>query len=224
MVKQFFISIIMLICSFTALAQQNQIRINALSLVGGKLSIEYERLLTPKIAFGAAFSVRPANALPFRSKISDIIDDKDMDQVINGLKTSNFSVTPEVRFYVSDKGSFRGFYLAPFVKYAAFDLNTPYNFDVEASYEGTTIYNREETISLDGKLTTYTAGLACGVNFKLANNLHLDWRIIGPGYGFSKGDVSGELNLNQLEQDALRQSLDDFQKSLSDLPVDIKMS
>ena len=65
----------MLICSFTAIAQQNQIRINALSLVGGKLSIEYERLLTPKIAFGAAFSVRPANALPFRSKISDIIDD-----------------------------------------------------------------------------------------------------------------------------------------------------
>ena len=180
--------------------------------------------MTPKIAFGAAVSVRPENYLPFKSKIADIIDDNDMNEVIHGLKTSNFSVTPEIRFYLANKGSFRGFYLAPFVKYANFNISTPYSFDIEASYEGTTIYNREETIPLEGKLTTYTAGLSCGVNFKLTNKLHLDWRIIGPGYGFSKGNVSGELNLNQLEQSALRQSLDDFKESLSDLPVDIKMS
>lgn len=202
---------------------RNLLKVNMLTLVGGKFSLEYERLLTDRITVGAAISLRPDKGLPFTSTVKRIVDDEDINTLIDGFSSSNFSITPELRFYTSERGPFRGFYVAPYVKYASYATSLPYEFDVTVDYEGIELYNRKETIPLQGDIRSFTAGLSFGVNFKLARHIHLDWRILGPGYGSAKGDISGRLALNAQEQTALRESLADLKTDLADLPLGIEI-
>ncbi|WP_140937444.1 DUF3575 domain-containing protein [Sphingobacterium lumbrici] len=197
----------------------NMVKFNAMSLFGGKFSFEYERMLTNRIAAAAAISIRPNKGLPFRSTIKNFADDEELNQLIDEFSSSNFSITPEVRFYTSKRGPFRGFYIAPYVKYASYGASLPLDFDIEE----TGIYSRTETIPLKGDLTSFTAGVSCGVNFKLSRNIHLDWRIMGPGYGSAKGSVSGKMALDADEQSALRESLADLKTDMEDLPLSVKI-
>ena len=199
----------------------NQIKFNVMTLAGSKVSLEYERLLAKHVAIGVAVSMRPEANLPLRSSIADIIDDDRLTPLIEGFRGSNFSVTPELRFYTSSKGDMRGFYIAPFVKYTAHEVLVPYHFDYEVKYYGRTVYDREEIINLEGNTKSYTAGVSFGVNFKLSKHLMLDWRIVGPGYGFMDGQLVGKAQLADYEQDGLRAELADLSKSLEDMPMGI---
>ena len=124
---------------------------------------------------------------------------------------------------MADRGTFRGLYLAPFLKYTSFGASIPYDFDVNVEYQGTQVYERTETIPLDANLSSFTAGVSVGINFQVSRNLYLDWRIIGPGFGIASGDVSGSTTLNEEEQRALRESLEEFKTDLNDLPLSIKI-
>lgn len=197
----------------------NQLKVNLLTLATGKIAVEYERMLTNRLSAGVAFALKPKGGLPFKSTIMDKLDgDDELLNLISGFKSSTTSITPELRFYTSKRGSARGFYLAPYVKYAKFDFSAPYVYEVEdaGSY-------RTEEIALDGDLKTFSAGLSLGFNFKLSKNFYLDWRLFGPGYGTAKGSVAGKMALDADEQDGLRQALDDLKLDLADLPVKINM-
>lgn len=202
---------------------KNMVKFNMLTLLGGKFAFEYERLLTDRITVGATLNLRPNKGIPFSSRVKSIIDDEDMNVLIDNFKSSNFSITPEARFYTSKRGPFRGFYIAPYVKYASYGASLPFDFDVDVDYEGNDIYERQETIPLDGSIQAFTAGVSFGVNFKLSRNIHLDWRILGPGYGSSKGNISGKMQLDADEQQALEMSLEDLKADLEDLPVGLKI-
>jgi len=199
------------------------VKFNMLTLVGGKFAFEYERLITDRITVGATLNLRPNKGIPFGSTVKNLVDDEDMNVLIDNFKSSNFSITPEARFYTSKRGPFRGFYIAPYVKYASYGASLPFDFDVDIDYEENDIYNRTETIPLDGSIRAFTAGVSFGVNFKLSRNIHLDWRILGPGYGSSKGNISGKMALNADEQYALEESLEDLKADLEDLPAGIKI-
>ena len=201
--------------------KSNFVKINLLAITGGKYAFEYERVLAKKLAVTVAFGLRPENKLPFSSQISDLIDDQEINSFIAGMKTSGIDITPEVKFYLSKSGFGKGFYLAPYAKFANVDFIIPYTYDVNIDFEGESVYDREEQIELKGDLKTFTAGLSAGFNFKLAKNIFLDWKIIGPGYGQSKGDVLGKMVLNADEQIGLREQLGDLKESLNDLPVKI---
>lgn len=232
MTKQLFIAILVALAlpPIEAVAQtlpstegQNIVKFNVLPLLGGKLAFEYERLLTDRISVGAALSLRPKKGIPFGSTVKDIVDDEELNDLIDNFKSSNFSITPEARFYVSKRGPFRGFYVAPYVKYASYNATLPFDFDVDIDDANTDIYSRTETIPLNGSIQSFTAGLSLGTHFKLSKNIYLDWRIIGPGYGSAKGKVSGKMALDSDEQASLRESLDELKVDLEDLPVGIKI-
>lgn len=203
--------------------KRNLVKINGLTLLGGKFSAEYERLLTDRIAVGAAVSFRPENGLPFGSQIRKWVDSDEVDRLLNNLTTSNFSITPEVRFYTSSRGAFGGFYVAPYVKFASYDLAVPYEFDLELEQHGQMLYDRTETIPLKGQIQSFTGGVSVGFNFRLSDRFYLDWRIIGPGYGSSKGDIAGNMVLNADEQAALREALRELEYELDDLPLSLKV-
>lgn len=201
----------------------NMVKFNVLTLLGGKFSFEYERALTKRVAVGAALSFRPSKGLPFSSTVKKFVDDEELDALIDGFQSSNFSITPEVRFYLSKRGPFRGFYLAPYAKYATYTASLPFDFEVEVDYEDENYSFRTETIPLKGDVSTFSAGLSMGVNFKLSKSIYLDWRIFGPGYGSAKGNVVGQMNLTQDEVDGLNEELAGFKEDLADLPMGIKL-
>jgi hypothetical protein len=73
-------------------------------------------------------------------------------------------------------------------------------------------YEEIEKVDLSGKINALSFGLGIGVQFKLAKNVSLDWRIIGPGYGSSRGTLTGKADraLTPDEQQELRDQLDDI--------------
>lgn len=201
----------------------NMVKFNALTLLGGKFSFEYERMINDRIAVGAALSMRPKAGLPLKGTVESFIKNDETASLVDDFKSSNFSFTPEVRFYLKDRGPFSGFYIAPYVKYASYNLELPLEYEIDDFVDENDFSFRTETIPLDGNIKAFTAGVSIGVNYKIAKNVYLDWRIIGPGYGFAKGNVTGKIALDNEEVDALREELADLKDDMGDLPLGIKL-
>lgn len=179
---------------------KNLVKLNALALTTGNISVQYERLIKPKFSIGASVNIMPERGLPFSSKLEDFVDDQTTVAQLKGISISSFSITPEARFYFG-KDSFKGFYIAPFARYGSYSLTFPVNYE----YEG-----HEFQMNVSGKLSSISAGVAFGAQWQVAKNVYLDWMIIGPHYGNVKGDLSGSKVLNEYEQQAINKSLSDL--------------
>jgi hypothetical protein len=197
--------------------QVNLVKLNLTALVLKNYSLQYERTLNRKVSVAVAFRTMPSTTLPFKNAIVKQVgdDDPDTKNTIETFELSNFAITPEIRFYLSKKGYGRGFYLAPFYRYASFKTST-LNFD----YEGA---GTSGTISLSGKLTANTAGLLLGSQWLLGKRVSLDWWILGPHYGSGTGDFSGKSSraLTSQEQNDLREQLEDIDIPLTDKTVNV---
>jgi hypothetical protein len=184
------------------------IKWNVAALATKSYSFQYERAVGEKIAVAIGYRFMPKSGIPFKGTINNAVDDEQTERTINNFKTSNFAITPEVRFYMG-KGVFQGFYLAPFVRYARYNGEGPFQYDIPA-------LNQTESIFFKGGVNTFTGGLMVGAQWKLTKLLYLDWWIIGPSYGTANGDLSGQKTLNALEQAEFKRQLDDF---VNDLPL-----
>lgn len=177
---------------------KNLIKLNLASLALKTFSVQYERAIHKKISVGMGFRVMPKGSLPFSSSFDSI------DEQLGSLELGNVAITPEIRFYMG-KGVFKGFYVAPFLRYANYNASINYEFESN---------NMTETIPLNGKLNTFTGGVLLGAQWRIANKVYFDWSIFGPQYGFSSGELAGVKTLNADEQQSLRDNLNDI-----DLPV-----
>lgn len=175
---------------------KNLIKLNLPSLVMKTVNVQYERAIYGKTSVGIGLRLMPKGKLPFSSSLDDI------DDQLGSLEMGNFAITPEIKFYMG-KGVFKGFYIAPYLKYANYNLSIDYEYG-----------DNGESIPLSGKLNTYTAGVLFGAQWRVANKFYLDWSIFGPQYGISRGNIAGKKALNAQEQKELREELDDI-----DLPV-----
>ena len=197
--------------------QVNMVKLNLTGIALKNYSLQYERTLSRKFSVALCVRTMPGTTLPFKNAIVDQVgnDDPDTKNTIETFELSNFAITPEVRLYLSKKGYGRGFYLAPFYRYASFKTST-LNFD----YEGT---GTSGTISLSGKLTANTAGLMLGAQWALGKHFSLDWWILGPHYGSGTGDFAGKSSrtLTTEEQTDLRDQLNDLDIPLTDKTVNV---
>lgn len=190
-------------------SELNLIKINAAALPIGNFSFQYERAVAKKISVALGFRLMPEGNLPLKSSIKKLIDDDEAWTHFENLKTGNFAITPEVRFYMGQH-VFKGFYIAPFARIASYTAKMPYEFEYEHPIDGTI----EDSIPLDGKISTFTGGVMFGAQWKLSKLVYLDWWILGPHYGTSSGDIKGTKSLSSEEQIGLRYALGD----LDDLP------
>ncbi|MFC5284267.1 DUF3575 domain-containing protein [Pedobacter alpinus] len=178
---------------------KNLIKINLPALALRTYALEYERAIGRKTAASFGFRLMPKGGIPLQGTIDNLIDDPETSKQLNSFEISNQAFTPQIKFYFG-KDIFKGFYLAPFARFANYKVNGDFNFDVNGT---------EEIIPLDGELTTITGGLEIGVQFRMGKHIHLNFNF-GPQFGSSKGDFNGRKNLNTQEQDALRDDLEDF--------------
>lgn len=190
---------------------KNLIKINALALVTGNFSVQYERSISKKITVGGSVNYMPNRKLPFSNKIEDFVNDETTVSQLQSIELSSFSITPEVRYYFG-KEVFKGFYIAPFIRYGSYSLKFPVNYTYE---------NQSLAIDLDGKVNAISGGIAIGAQWKIAKDFYLDWMIMGPHYGFSNGNLSGNQNLNEYEQMAINEALNDLDIPLIDYTYEV---
>ncbi len=177
---------------------KNMVKLNLPALALKNITLQYERAVAKKVTVAGTFRMMPKGSIPLKSTFIKLADDPDTERQINNLEVGNFAFMPEVRYYFSKKGAFRGFYLGLFANIASYSATVPIEYD----NNGTT-----ETIPMSGKLTGITGGLMIGAQFKLSNRIYLDWWILGPNYGSSKGSLSGQKIMDAQEQQDLRDEL-----------------
>ena len=202
---------------------KNLIKVNVTSLFLNNYSFQYERAVGKKISAGLGFRFMPKSGMPLKSTIEKLIDDEETVKQLETFKTSNFALTPEVRFYLG-KSVYRGFYVAPYARIANFKADLPsFSYTFEGTANGQTV-TQTETIPLSGNLNTVTGGLMLGAQWKLSRLLYLDWWIIGAQYGTANGNIKGSKTLSNEEQQALREELEDLDIPNIDTEVTVDAS
>jgi hypothetical protein len=177
----------------------NIIKINLSSLLFKNGSFQYERVVKRNLSYGIGFSILPKTGLPFASTLNDQFgSNPDAKRAIETTQLSNYSITPEIRFYMGKKGAPAGFYLAPFVRYQHMSFNQVYQY--------TASNNKVHNPLIGGTINNIGAGLLIGTQWNLSKSLTLDWWIAGPIIGSSKGHLVGNDDMSDLSS-ADRQKL-----------------
>lgn len=197
--------------------KMNILKVNLFALPLKNFSFQYERVVTKHISLALGIRTMPSSTLPFQStfvNIADVTDQQTIDNLAK-FKTGNLAITPEVRFYLSKKGYGRGFYIAPYYRYAKFSSE-----ELPVEYNGSSNTN---TIRLKGDVTTNSGGLMFGVNWKVGKAVSIDWWILGAHYGTSKGTLSGTPSqaLTQQEQDDLRNEIESIDIPLTKIKAEV---
>ena len=179
---------------------KNILRWNLGSLALKNYHFTYERSLTKRISLSVSYRTMPKGSVPFQSQLEKAINSNDIN--FSNFQIGNTAWTLESRFYLG-LGTMKGFYLAPYLRFANFDLSAP------VKYTSGTITKEANFV---GNIKSTSPGLMLGWQFQLATKLVLDLQLIGGHYGHSSGDLNfaSTAPLSPPEQDALRQSLNNI--------------
>jgi hypothetical protein len=139
--KNFLTLCLVLFLSAASLKAQNVLKINILSPIVRTLNIQYERVLNESSAFQLGF---------FYTGYSDDV-----------TTWRGFGITPEYRFYLSDSPAPAGVFVAPFLRYQAFDV--------------------EDDIGGAAKFSAFGGGLIIGKQWLFKDKITLEV-FIGPSY------------------------------------------
>ncbi len=211
--KRMLIMLMVVLTANTAMAQKendtthqkkNIIKLNLFALGLKNISVQYERVVSRKVSVGLGIRYMPDGSLPFKSVFKNIIEEEGDANTINqvdNIVLGNFAITPEVRFYTGKKGAPKGFYIAPFVRFARYNTKLPFTYD-----DG----GVKKSIDLAGSLSTVTGGILFGKQWQLGKRIYLDWWLMGPQYGTSNGKIDGKKTMTPSEQSSLREELDDL--------------
>ncbi|MBE9586375.1 DUF3575 domain-containing protein [Mucilaginibacter sp. JRF] len=181
----------------------NFVKLNVSSLFLKTFSVQYERPVGQKISVAMNMSFRPTSAIPFKGTIKNIGDNNNFSRQIDGLDIGHFVIAPEFRFYTGSQAG-RGFYIAPYAQYTHQTAKLPFKYD----YDGA-----EKVLPLSGSINSITGGLMFGAQFKLSKLVYLDWWILGATYGTASGKVDARAQLDENEQQAVRNELDAFNQN-----------
>jgi len=210
------------VCLFLALLVT--IQVHAQKLIGGNNIIKgnltsvalknyqltYERSLNRFMSLSASYRYMPKSSLPLQSIAEKYIDNSAIN--FDLFQMGNNAITVEGRFYLGLQ-KMSGFYIAPYVRFADFDLGVPiaYSYTPEGSFIAPTPITK--TADLNGVIKSTSYGAYIGLQKQLLTKLVLDIWFIGGHYGSS----NGSLNFVAPENEKLpTQAVNALQKTLDD--------
>lgn len=183
------------------LSGKNIVKLNLSSLVAKNFHVTYERKLTGRISASLGFRTMAKGSLPFKSTFESLVDGTDFN--FNKFEMGNTAFTPEIRFYLG-KGNLRGFYVAPYLRFASFDITAPIKYTYNNGSGNVT-----DEAPVAGKIKSTSGGIMFGTQHRIFKVLTLDIWIIGGHYGSSNGDLRVTKAFNtQQERDAVKAELD----------------
>ena len=185
---------------------RNFIKTNITSIPLKNFSLQYERVISKSVSLALGFRTMPVTTVPLKDIILKAIgDDPETRDILNSATLSNYAVTPEIRFYLSKKGYGRGFYIAPYYRYAKFTTN-----NVKINY--TDDFMSAQSVNISGDLSAHNGGLMFGAQWALGKSICLDWWILGAHFGNGTGTFSGlsSRTLSSNDQAEIKQILNDI--------------
>jgi hypothetical protein len=186
--------------------KSNLVKLNITAPILKNYALQYERIINKRFSVALSGRIMPASTIPLKRFIRDevIRDDNELvTDILNQVQFSNFAITPELRIYLGPKGYGRGFYVAPYYRFAKYKMH-----EATLSYEADQTYE----VRVSGDLTGHTGGILLGSQWHLSKNISLDLWIAGPGIGGAQGQIVGTANqtLPAEAQDELRSYLEDI--------------
>ena len=140
---------------------RNIVKLNLPNLAIGNITLNYERILSARnsVALNIGF-IRPQQ--PF-SLLNDAFN---VDETVSTPEFSGFTATGEYRFYSKKKGAGKGFYFAPYARYA----NHKLTFDTDIQDNFSNVSTQLSTVGLGGQI---------GLQWLIKDRIAIDWGIIG---------------------------------------------
>jgi len=141
--------------------RRNIVKLNLPNLAFGNITLNYERILSARnsVALNVGF-IRPQKPISF------INDAFNTDESISAPEFSGITATGEYRFYSKKKGAGRGFYFAPYARYANHKLD--FNADIQDNF--TNVVTQLSAIGL---------GRQIGMQWLIKDRIVIDWGILG---------------------------------------------
>lgn len=206
--------------------KKNIVKINLTSLAFKNGSFQFEHVTGPKTSVALGTSFQPKTGLPFASTLSDRFgSNPDAQRAIETTKLSNFTITPEFRFYLG-KTATQGFYIAPFTRYQHLNFEQVYSF--------TASNGKMHYPLIGGAINNIGGGVLFGAQWSLGGNLTFDWWIAGPVYGSTSGLLSGTDDMSDLSSadraklktdiESVNIPLTKLDATVGDNKVDVKLS
>jgi len=210
------------------LPKANIIKINLYSLFVNNYYISYERLITKKISFQLGYRYQPYEYLAENfvgKKLSKLFS---IDPRYYNFKTSNNSVTADVKFYLGRKAP-QGLYLGLYGRYTAFDVD---NIDYTYILKNESVYS----VPLISNVKGVGVGGVIGIQWLIKKRISLEYYIIGGHYGKLSGKLKSEKDLSDLsdeEKSDLKENVEDLftisnkkylTSTISDRGIDGKIS
>lgn len=171
-----YVFLFLMLCGTIANGQKNIVKAGLSGALLGDIGLEFESAITnnSSMLFKAGY-IDPT--------LSPLIPEKAFTPGAYNLLEANggINTSAEFRFYLSNKMSMQGFYVAPYLRY----FNQSMIFDDEI--EG-------YLFTVDTKLSTYGTGIQLGYQWIFHELFTLDFYFFGAGIDFHKAVIIYELD------------------------------
>jgi len=141
--------------------RRNIVKLNLPNLAFGNITLNYERILSARnsVALNLGF-------VPTQNPTSILSDAFNVDETVTPAQFSSITATGEYRFYSRKKGAGRGFYFAPYARYANHELA----FDATIQDNFSRVATELSAIGLGGQI---------GMQWLIKDRIAIDWGIVG---------------------------------------------
>ncbi|RYD53406.1 MAG: DUF3575 domain-containing protein [Sphingobacteriales bacterium] len=190
--------------------RRNELKINLPSLAVKTFSMQYERGLSGSFSTALGLRFGPETGVPFRNLFTNSLNDtanQTANLAINSLRTSNFAITPEVRYYFSGTSD-HGFYTALFGRYATSGLSSSFQTQDDAFPNGL------RPVQASGRYRSGGIGLLAGVKWRIRDRVSIDWWIAGPMYVSGTVRIDVNTDMTSLDADQRAQIRSDIEKGI----------
>ncbi len=180
------------------------VKLNLSQLALKNISLQYEYGFHKNMSAALGVSFLLPSQVP-----STFISDPSNGITETAPTYNGWAITPEFRFYPGKKEKHQaphGFYLAPFIRYSAFNVNTTITSD-----------STNVSVGVNIKYSGFTAGLMIGSQWLIGKHFAIDWWILGGGFGSATLQMDASSKNASMSQSDQNQLASDVKSSLNNL-------
>lgn len=195
---------------------KNIIKTTLTDLPFNQYSVTYERALGRLFSLSFSYKYGPEQNIPILSNIASAVGyNGDNNLNIFDLTYSSHTTQIQGRFYVG-LGKMKGFYIAPYFRFANFNVKQPVKFSYNVPVSDGFSINIDTTDIMKGNADAFSFGAAIGYQWQILNKIVIDFSIIGGGYGQINANFESQ-NSYQLNQNATTALENELNQKLSSL-------